>query len=99
MNNESLSQPGTVTPASAPSPSPLIKITNVSKHFAGTVALNEASFACERGSIHALVGENGAGKSTLVKMLVGVVVPDSGSIEINGRALAMRTPADAARLG
>src|SRR4051812_19062320 len=78
---------------------PFINITNVTKHFGGTVALQEASFACTRGSIHALVGENGAGKSTLVKMLAGVVVPDSGSIEMSGQGLAMRSPADAARLG
>src|SRR5260221_9347748 len=97
MNNASLSHDGNVT--SDRSSSPLIKITNVSKHFGGTVALNEASFACEHGSIHALVGENGAGKSTLVKMLAGVVVPDSGSMEFNGNALSIRTPADAARIG
>lgn len=76
----------------------LVKVTNVTKRFGGTVALNDASFACERGSIHALVGENGAGKSTLVKLLAGVVVPDSGSININGQALTIRSPADAAAL-
>src|SRR4051794_12497193 len=78
---------------------PLVRVTNVTKHFGGTIALNGASFACERGSIHALVGENGAGKSTLVKMLTGVVLPDSGQIEINGRAAAIHSPADAAVLG
>ncbi|MEP7288336.1 MAG: sugar ABC transporter ATP-binding protein [Chloroflexota bacterium] len=77
----------------------LVQVTNVTKRFGGTVALNEASFACRHGSIHALVGENGAGKSTLVKMLAGVVVPDSGQIDINGQLSTMQSPADAARLG
>src|SRR5260370_16838285 len=54
---------------------PLVEALNVTKHFGGTVALNEASFRCHRGSIHALVGENGAGKSTLVKVLAGVLIP------------------------
>src|SRR5436190_20226178 len=77
----------------------LVQVTNVTKRFGGTVALNEASFVCERGSIHALVGENGAGKSTLVKLLAGVVVPDTGQIEINGQASTIHSPADAARMG
>src|SRR3954465_13527286 len=78
---------------------PLVRITNVTKRFGGTDGLNGASFACERGSIHALVGENGAGKSTLVKMLAGVVVPDRGHIGVSGRASTIRSPADAAHLG
>jgi ribose transport system ATP-binding protein len=100
MNNAVLSHQEPATRVTSDrSGSPLVKITTVTKHFGGTVALEEASFACDRGSIHALVGENGAGKSTLVKMLAGVVVPDSGSIEISGQVLLMRSPADAARLG
>src|SRR5258707_9226840 len=97
MNNESLSHEGAVTPDR--SLSPLIKITNVSKHFGGTVALNEASFRCHHGSIHALVGENGAGKSTLVKVLAGVIVPDSAIIRINGQPLIIRSPVESSRFG
>src|SRR5260221_5506075 len=97
MNNASLSHDGNVT--SDRSSSPLIKITNVSKHFGGTVALNEASFRCHHGSIHALVGENGAGKSTLVKVLAGVIVPDSAIIRINGQPLIIRSPVESSRFG
>ena len=78
---------------------PLVEALKVSKHFGGTVALNEASFRCHNGSIHALVGENGAGKSTLVKVLAGVVVPDSGTININGKPSSIRSPGDASRFG
>jgi ribose transport system ATP-binding protein len=77
----------------------LIEALNVSKRFGGTVALDEASFTCGRGSIHALVGENGAGKSTLIKILAGVVVAGSGDIRINGQPSAIKSPADAARSG
>jgi len=78
---------------------PWVEALKVSKHFGGTVALQEASFRCQRGSIHALVGENGAGKSTMVKVLAGVVVPDSGTINIKGQPSTIHSPADAGRFG
>src|SRR5882724_2126492 len=100
MNDPKVALEGRVISDSTRTDSPLlVKVTNVTKRFGGTVALSDASFACERGSIHALVGENGAGKSTLVKMLAGVVVPDSGTIAISGQDMAIHSPADAARLG
>lgn len=74
-----------------------VEALKVSKHFGGTMALDEASFRCHHGSIHALVGENGAGKSTLVKVLAGVVVPDTGTININGQPSTIHSPVDANR--
>jgi ribose transport system ATP-binding protein len=50
---------------------------------------------CERGEIHALIGENGAGKSTLIKVLAGAIHADAGEISLNGEALRVRTPLDA----
>ena len=47
---------------------PAIEAEAISKRFGGTVALHDASFRCQPGSIHALIGENGAGKSTLIKI-------------------------------
>jgi ribose transport system ATP-binding protein len=78
---------------------PALEAREVSKHFGGTIALNQASFRCQPGSIHALIGENGAGKSTLIKIFAGVVIPDSGTIEINGKPSTIRSPADAAKQG
>lgn len=78
---------------------PAIESRDVSKHFGSTIALHEASFSCQAGSIHALMGENGAGKSTLVKIFSGVVTPDSGELLVNGQATTVRSPADAARQG
>lgn len=78
---------------------PAIEAREATKHFGSTIALDHASFRCQPGSIHALMGENGAGKSTLVKIFAGVVTPDSGTISINGGATTIHSPADAARQG
>jgi ribose transport system ATP-binding protein len=78
---------------------PIVEAQGVTKHFGGTVALENASFSCQPGSIHALIGENGAGKSTLVKILAGVVIPDSGIITIDGKPSTIQSPADAAKQG
>ena len=56
-------------------------------------------FELRRGEIHALVGENGAGKSTLTKVMAGVVTLTSGSMLIDGRPVAPRSPLEARHLG
>ncbi len=78
---------------------PVIEARQVSKHFGGTIALNNASFSCQPGSIHALIGENGAGKSTLIKIFSGVVSPDDGSLHVNGQPWMIHSPADASKHG
>jgi len=55
----------------------VIEAVLVDKRFGPIQALRQASFAASAGEVHALVGENGAGKSTLIKLLCGVVQPDS----------------------
>jgi ribose transport system ATP-binding protein len=74
---------------------PLLHMEGISKHYGGVRALEDARFACERGRIHALLGENGAGKSTLIKILAGVVQPDSGSIVLDGQPISFARPAAA----
>ena len=54
---------------------------------------------CAAGEIHALVGENGAGKSTLTKVMAGVVTLTSGTMLIDGKEVAPRTPLEARNLG
>ena len=78
---------------------PLIELRGLSKSYGGVQAVADVSFAIERGSVHALVGENGAGKSTLVKLLTGVIQPDEGDIAINGAVERIADPQAAHRLG
>ena len=68
---------------------PLLTVHNLAKRFGGVVALEDMSLAVAKGTIHAVVGENGAGKSTLMKVLAGVVKPDSGTIELDGQPLVI----------
>src|SRR3954469_13261903 len=70
----------------------LLTVSNVAKSYGPVVALRSADLVVEPGEIHALLGANGAGKSTLVKILTGVVGPDSGAITVGDSAVTMGSP-------
>ncbi|MBO3801185.1 MAG: ABC transporter ATP-binding protein [Thermoproteota archaeon] len=74
---------------------PLIKMEKVSKKFPNVIALDNVDFSLIKGEIHALLGENGAGKTTLMKILFGMLKPDSGTIYINGKKVNITSPRDA----
>jgi ribose transport system ATP-binding protein len=76
-----------------------LRITDVGKRFGPTVALDGATFAVAAGEVHALIGENGAGKSTLLNVLGGLLRPDRGSIEVEGRPYAPSSPREARARG
>jgi D-xylose transport system ATP-binding protein len=76
-----------------------LKVTDISKHYAGVWALESVTFSVPSGEVVALVGENGAGKSTFVQILAGVQQPDSGIIEIGGTVRTIDSPVIAAALG
>lgn len=71
---------------------PLLSIQGLTKAYPGVVANDHVSFDIREGEIHALLGENGAGKSTLVKMIYGLVKPDSGRMLLRGEAFAPAQP-------
>src|SRR5687768_3536942 len=73
----------------------ILEMRNISKAFAGVQALQDVSFRCQQGTVHALVGENGAGKSTLMKILAGAYQPDSGEIYFKGRQFVHLTTREA----
>ena len=77
----------------------ILTMTGISKTFPGVIALENVNFSLKRGEIHALVGENGAGKSTLIKILTGVEHPDSGTIEMDGKLVQVRSPQYSQEIG
>jgi ribose transport system ATP-binding protein len=78
---------------------PLIAINGISKRFPGVQALDDVSIDIRAGEVHCWIGENGAGKSTLIKVLAGIVAPETGTISMEGYPVSIRTPNDALRLG
>ncbi|WP_108485209.1 ABC transporter ATP-binding protein [Oceaniglobus ichthyenteri] len=70
----------------------LLRIDGLTKAYPGVVANDNVGFSVAPGKVHALLGENGAGKSTLVKMIYGLVRPDSGTMHLRGAPYAPATP-------
>jgi ribose transport system ATP-binding protein len=71
---------------------PAIVVEGIRKAFGATVAADDVSFSVPAGRVHALLGENGAGKSTIVKLLSGLILPDAGTISIEGRPARLTSP-------
>lgn len=63
----------------------MIQLEKISKQFGKLKALDQISVSCNKGECIALIGPNGCGKTTLIKCILGMVVPDSGTITINGQ--------------
>jgi ribose transport system ATP-binding protein len=78
---------------------PRLEMRGIRRSFPGVVALDDVSFSCAAGEIHALCGENGAGKSTLMRILGGVYQPEAGEIRIDGATVRFHHPVEARRLG
>ena len=70
-----------------------LEVNAVTKSFGETRALAGVSFAVQQGEVLGLLGPNGSGKSTLMKIMVGIMKPDSGSVEIQGKDVA-KDPTD-----
>lgn len=77
----------------------LLKISGLTKAYPGVVANDNVSFEIQPGEVHALLGENGAGKSTLVKMIYGLVKPDSGQMLLHGTEYSPDNPSFARQNG
>lgn len=78
---------------------PVLVAEHITRAFGAVAALRDASLTVPPGRIVGLVGDNGAGKSTFLKVLAGVVSPDSGRIILDGAEVANRGPLDALKSG
>ena len=78
---------------------PAIRMAGIEKSFGAIMANRGASLEVMPGEIHALVGENGAGKSTLMRILGGLMKPDAGRVEVNGRDVTGWSTNDAIAAG
>ena len=76
-----------------------IEFKHITKVFPGQKALDDVSFAINRGEIHAIIGENGAGKSTLLNILHGAFPASSGEITFDGKPVHFSGTADAIKFG
>lgn len=78
---------------------PILQIQDLTKIYGGVTALNHVSLDLMPGEVLSLVGENGAGKSTLIKSLSGAVVPDAGTITVEGKSYDALNPTLSKELG
>lgn len=78
---------------------PFLRIKNIHKNFGHIQALQGVSMEAYRGEVLAIVGDNGAGKSTLIKILSGVLTPDTGTIQIENDIYRSLTPRKAIDAG
>ena len=77
----------------------ILQTEDLTKEFAGFIAVNGVSLRVARGTVHALIGPNGAGKTTCFNLLTKFLRPTRGRILYRGRDITALAPADVARLG
>src|SRR5437660_8944993 len=77
----------------------ILETEDLTKEFAGFVAVRDVNLRVERGTIHALIGPNGAGKTTCFNLLTKFLTPTHGRIAFKGNDITGLAPADVARLG
>jgi ribose transport system ATP-binding protein len=77
----------------------LLELSGIQKRYGGVHALKGVDFDLSAGEVHVLLGENGAGKSTLMGVLSGAVVPDGGTLRLDGGAVTFASPRDAHAAG
>lgn len=63
----------------------MIKAENLKKRYGNLVALDDVSFEVKKGETFGLLGPNGAGKTTTIQVLCGLLKPDGGEVELDGK--------------
>ena len=77
----------------------ILNCEGISKAFGGTQALKDVQLHIKPGEVHALLVENGAGKSTLMKCVIGLIKPDEGKMDFDGKPYSASGPVDALKSG
>ena len=77
----------------------ILSLSDITKCYPNVIANDAISLELEPGKIHALLGENGAGKSTLVKIIYGLVKPDSGKMVFDQKTYRPENPKNARHMG
>jgi len=77
----------------------ILEVKGVNKRFGGLQALGDVNLSVAENTVHAIIGPNGAGKSTLLNVLVGKLIPDSGSVMFDGQSVLGRQPYEINQMG
>ena len=77
----------------------ILEVKNVGKRFGGLQALGDVNLSVAENTVHAIIGPNGAGKSTLLNVLVGKLIPDTGSVMFDGKSVLGRKPYEICQMG
>ncbi len=78
---------------------PILSLCDITRSFPGVKALAGVNLDLRPGEVHALMGENGAGKSTLMRVIGGILPPDSGTMSLRGQPYRPRSPRDSKAAG
>jgi ABC-type sugar transport system ATPase subunit len=78
---------------------PVLSVRGITKHFPGVTALDHVDLEVRQSEVHAIVGENGAGKRTICNIIIGIMPPDEGDMEISGEKRQFSHPAQALQAG
>lgn len=77
----------------------ILQVNNLTKSYSGIKALDDVQLTLQKGEVHALMGENGAGKSTFMKILIGLLSPDTGEILFEGEPIKNKTVSEISKMG
>ena len=77
----------------------ILEVKGINKRFGGLQALGDVNLSVKENTVHAIIGPNGAGKSTLLNVLVGKLIPDSGSVMFDGTSVLGRSPHEINQMG
>lgn len=77
----------------------LLEVKQLTKWFGGVQAVKEVSFSLKAGEVVAMIGPNGAGKTTVANVVAGQLMPDAGTMVLQGQAVQGKSPSRLARLG